>query len=78
MNKCHKRAYKWADDVLRLLPSVSFDLIASDVMCHWQCGSNHISGRRTDNAMKSIFDKLCKWLDEPTELFTVSQLHAEM
>ena len=29
-------------------------------------------GRRKDNGMKSNFEKLCKWFDEQTELFTVS------
>ena len=28
--------------------------------------------------MKSNFEKLCKWLDRETELFTVSELHAKM
>ena len=40
--------------------------------------TEHTPGRRTDNAMKSNFEKLCKWLDEQRELFTVSELHAKM
>ena len=28
--------------------------------------------------MKSNFEKLCKWLDKETELFTVSELHGKM
>ena len=60
----------------------------------WQCKSNfftkkciptaneteteHAPGSRTDNALKSNFEKLCKWLDEQTELFTVSELYAKM
>ena len=40
--------------------------------------TEHTPGRRTDNAMKLNFEKLCKWLDEQRELFTVSELHAKM
>ena len=34
--------------------------------------------RRTDNTMKSNFEKLCKLLDGQTELFTLSELHAKI
>ena len=93
INKSHERADKWADDLLRLL-SISIDLVASDAIYDGKCESDfltkkfipttketeteHTSGRRADNAMKSNFEKLCKWLDEQTELFTVSELHAKM
>ena len=40
--------------------------------------TDHNPGRRTDNAMKSNFEKLCKWLDEQTKLLTASKLHAKM
>ena len=83
LNKCHERADKWANDVLRQLTS-SIDLVASDAIYHGQCESNfftkkcipttkgteteHSPGRHTDNAMKSNFEKLCKWYDGQTEL----------
>ena len=38
----------------------------------------HTAGPPTDNAMKSNFEDLCKWLDEQTELLTVSKLYAKM
>ena len=93
LSKCHERADKWADDPLRWL-SISIDLVASDATYHGQCESNfffkkympttkgteteHTPGCRTDNAMKSNFEKICKWFDEQTELFTVSELHAKI
>ena len=40
--------------------------------------TEHTPGCRTDNAMKSNFEKICKWFDEQTELFTVSELHAKI
>ena len=40
--------------------------------------SEHTAGHSTDNAMKTNFEKLCKWLDEQTKLFTVSELHAKI
>ena len=40
--------------------------------------TEHMPGPSTNNAMKSNFEKLCKWFDEQTELFTVSELHAKM
>ena len=83
MNKCHERADKWANDVLTRLPS-SIDLVANDAIYYGQCESNfftkkcipttkgaeteHNPGCHTDNAMKSNFEKLCKWLDGQTEL----------
>ena len=39
LNKCHERADKWADDVLRWLSS-SIDLVASDAIYHGKCESN--------------------------------------
>ena len=85
LNKFHENAGKWRDDVLGRLSS-SIDLVASDAIYHEQCESNiftkkctpiNMSGR-TGNAMKSNFEKLCKWLDKQTELLTVSKLHAKM
>ena len=35
-------------------------------------------GHSTANAMKSNVEKLCKRLDEQTELFTVSGIHAKL
>ena len=40
--------------------------------------TEHTTGHPTNNAMKSNFEKLCKWLDEKTELSTVRKLHAIM
>ena len=40
--------------------------------------TEHRAGHPTDNVMKLNFEKLCKWLDEQTRLFTVSELHAKM
>ena len=44
--------------------------------------TEHMAGHPTYNAMKSNFEKLCNWLDgqvdEQTELFTMSVLHAKM
>ena len=73
--------------------SSSIDRVASNAIYHGQCESNfftkkripttkgteteHAPGRTTD-AMKPNFEKLCKWLDEQAELFTVSELHAKM
>ena len=41
-----------------------------------------MAGHPPYNAMKSNFEKLCNWLDgqvdEQTELFTMSVLHAKM
>ena len=37
-----------------------------------------MAGHTIDNAMNSNFEKLCNWLDEQTELFTVSELHAKI
>ena len=34
--------------------------------------------RRPDNVMRSNFEKLCKWLDGQTELFTLSELSTKM
>ena len=92
MNKCHERADQWADDALRRLSS-SIDLVASDAIYHGQFESNfftkkcipitkgteteHTLARRTDNTMRSNFEKLCKWLDGQAELFTLSELHAK-
>ena len=75
LNKCYEKADKRADDVLRWLSS-SIDLLASDAIYHGKCESNfltkkcipttkgteteHTPGRRTDNAMKSNFEKLCE------------------
>ena len=39
--------------------------------------TEHTTGHPTDNVMKLNFQKLWKWLDEQTELFTVSKLHAK-
>ena len=39
LNKCHERADRWADDVLRRLPS-NIDLVAIDPIYHAQCESN--------------------------------------
>ena len=36
--------------------------------------TEHTAGHPIDNAMKANFEKLCKWLDEQTELFTGSEL----
>ena len=93
LNKCRERADTWADEVLRRLSS-SIDLVAIDAIYHAQCESNfftkkqipttkgaeteHTPGHRTGNAMKSNFEKLCKWHDKETELFTVNELHAKM
>ena len=70
------------------------DLVASDTIYHGQCESDFFTkkcipitkgtntedtpARRTDNIMKSNFEKLCKWLDGQTELFILSDLHAKM
>ena len=35
------------------------------------------AGRPTNNAVKSNFEKWYKWLDEQTELFTISEFHAK-
>ena len=69
-------------------------VVASDALYHGLCESifsqkkcipttkwaetEHLAGHPTDNAMKSNFEKLCKWLDEQTELFAVSKVHAKM
>ena len=82
MNKCHERAEKSADDVLRRLSS-STDLVASDATM-WICESafftkkcirttkrtetEHMAEHPTDNAMKSNFEKLCRWFDEQTPI----------
>lgn len=34
-------------------------------------------GRPTDNGMKSNFEKLCKWFDEKTKPFIMSELHTK-
>ena len=34
--------------------------------------------RSTDSRMKSNFERLCKWLDRKTELFTLSETHAKL
>ena len=39
--------------------------------------TEHTAEHPTNNAMKSNFEKLCKWLNEQTKLFTVSELHAK-
>ena len=39
LNKCHERADKWANDILRRL-SRSIDLLARDAIYHGQCESN--------------------------------------
>ena len=82
MNKCHERAKKSADDVLRRLSS-STDLVASDATV-WICESafftkkyirtakrtetEHMAEHPMDNAMKSNFEKLCRWFDEQTPI----------
>ena len=73
--------------------SSSIDLVASDAIYHGQCESiflrknlylrqrgqkrNLLTGRPTDNGMKSNFEKLCKWFDEKTKLFIMSELHTK-
>ena len=42
LNKCHERADKWADDVLRRLSS-SIDLVASHAIYRGQCESNFLN-----------------------------------
>ena len=70
------------------------DLVASDAIYHGQYEFNYFTkkyistkkrteseyapGLRTANAMKSNFEKLCKWLDKQTEFFIVNELHAKM
>ena len=81
------KSWKCADYVLRQL-SNCIDLVASDAIYHGQCESfftkkcilttkgtetEHAAGHSTNNAMKSNFEKLCKWLNEQTKLFTVSE-----
>ena len=92
LNKCHERAAKWADGVLRRL-SISIDLVTSGAIYHGNVNLTFLRknvylqqmGQKlntrleaADNALKSNFEKLCKWLDEQTELFTVGELHAKM
>ena len=78
-----KELTKWANDVLRRLPS-SIGLVASDAIYYGQCKSNFFTkkcipatkrteteyspGCHTDNAMNPNSEKLCKWLDGQTEL----------
>ena len=80
---CHERTDKWANGVLMRLPS-SIDLVVSVAIYHGQCESNystkkcipitkgtetkHSPVHHTDNAMKSNFEKWCKWLDGQTKL----------
>ena len=82
-----KQLKKWADNVFRRLSS-SIDLVSSDAIYHGHCKSNLFTkknipatkeaeteetpGRCTGNAVKSNFEKLCKWLDKQTEVFAVS------
>ena len=89
LNKCHERADKWPEDALRRLSS-SIDLVAGIAIYDGQCESRfftkkyiptiketeteHTSGRQIGKARKASFEKLCAWLEEKTELFTVSEL----
>ena len=93
LNKCYERAEKCTDDVLRRFSS-SIDVDASDAIYHehsesiffyGKCisttngtKSEHTVGHTADNIIKSNFETLCKWIDEQTEMFTVSELHAKM
>ena len=74
--------------------SNSIDLVSSYAIYHVQSESifftkkcapttketetEHTAGHPTDKVMKLNFEKLWKWLDEQTELFTVSKFHAKM
>ena len=81
LKKCHERAEKWADDVLRRLLS-SIDVVPSDAIYHGLCESfffykknvylqetetEHTVGHPADNAMKSNF-----------EFWILSELHAKI
>ena len=89
-DKCLERGDKWAGDVERRMTDCT-DLVASDAVYHKQCQSifftnNGMPGRResdvekttgrpTNIGMQGNFDKLRKWLEKQTELFTIAELY---
>ena len=93
-NKCQERAEKCADYVQRWLLSSTdvvasdaeyYGLCKSFCFLFWKnlylperTKTEHKLGHPSDNTMKSNAKQLCKWLDKPTELFTVSELHAKI
>ena len=91
LTRCSNRSDDQAETVARRVHSC-IDLVAVEAKYHGNCKSLFLlktsskghsaaqskTGRREDEEMKDSFEKLTSWLDNETELFTVTELHAKM
>ena len=91
LRRCEERGDHWAYSVEARLNGC-IDLVAAEAVYHNNChtrfymnkdlaasGSNSKpKGRPEDKTMSDIFQTLCSWFDDQTELFTLDELHQKM
>lgn len=90
LQKCEMRGDSWSEDVCRRLTDC-IDLVASEAVYHKECRLKFFTDKNVEapsTARKcpigkqpqryEYFEKLCLWLDEQVDLFTVSELYSKM
>lgn len=87
--KCQERNDQWAMTVLSRL-NMCNDLVHPDSVYHRSCMRRFTTlrsdipcesvelGRKKDESKMKSFEKLCEWLEDADDLFTLSELHEKL